>query len=85
MVDQEASRIRRRLAGAVQVNESGPILGRHHAIYEVSERSRAISHGGIGVVAGVVKGVGLAQEIDWSLDLLSSHRPYFESGAALLK
>ena len=66
---REASRIRRRLANAVAVNTDGPVLGRHGGVYEMSERFRAISNGGIGVVAAVVKEVGLAGEIDSSLKL----------------
>jgi len=80
---REASRIRRRLANAVAVNTDGPVLGRHGGVYEMSERFRAISNGGIGVVAAVVKEVGLAGEIDSSLKLLASHRPYFESDHVL--
>jgi len=83
LLDREASQIRRRLAGAVSVNEDGPILGRRGGLYEMAERSRAISHGGIGAVAAVVKAVGLAGEIDSSLRLLASHRPYFESDHVL--
>ncbi|MGH9918128.1 MAG: IS1380 family transposase, partial [Nitrososphaerales archaeon] len=79
LLEREASRIRQRLAGAVRVNESGPALGRHRVVYEVAERSRAIAHGGIGLIAGLVKGVGLAEEIDSSLNLLRCHRPYNES------
>jgi len=83
LLDREASRIRRRLANAVVVNTDGPVLGRHGGVYEMSERSRAISHGGIGAVAAVVNAVGLADEIDSSLHLLASHRPYFESDHVL--
>jgi hypothetical protein len=67
----------------VVVNTDGPVLGRHGGVYEMSERSRAISHGGIGAVAAVVNAVGLADEIDSSLHLLASHRPYFESDHVL--
>jgi hypothetical protein len=83
LLDREASRIRRRLAGAVTVNTDGPVLGRRGGVYEMSERSRAISHGGIGAIAAVVKAVGLAGEIDSSLHLLAQHRPYFESDHVL--
>ena len=83
VLDREGFLIRRRLADAVTVNTDGPVLGRHGGVYELAERSRAISHGGIGVVAGVVKAVGLAGEIDSSLHLLASHRPYFESDHVL--
>jgi len=80
---REARHISRRLRGAVAVNKKSPVLGRQGAVYELAERSRAISHGGIGVVACVVSRARLAGEIDSSLDLLSSHRPYFESDHVL--
>jgi Transposase DDE domain group 1 len=80
---REASMIRRRLAAAVTVNEDGPVLGRRGAVFELAERSRAVAHGGMGVVAAVVERSGLAGEINSSLSLLASHRPYWESDHVL--
>ncbi len=46
--------------------------------YEMSQRSQATAHGGMGLIAKLVDSVGLAGEIDSSLQLLQVHRPYFE-------
>jgi Transposase DDE domain group 1 len=83
MLAREASEISRRLAAAVRVNVDGPVLGRQRPVFELAERSRAVAHGGIGVVAAVVERAGLAGEINSSLRLLASHRPYWESDHVL--
>ena len=75
----EASAIERRLERAVRPNMGGPVLGRANIAYELSERTKAIAHGGIGLIAKVIDDVGLAGEIDASLELLKLHRPYHES------
>lgn len=79
----EERRIRRRLEEAVAVNVAGPVIGRAKVSYELAERSRGVSHGGMGAVVGVVGRVGLADEIDASLSLLKIHRPYMESDHVL--
>jgi hypothetical protein len=83
LLARERQAIARRLASAVRPNESGPVLGRQPSRYEMAERTRAISPGGIGLIAGIVRKTGLAAEIDSSLRLLSSHRPYHESDHVL--
>jgi hypothetical protein len=67
----------------VAPNFSGPVLGRANIVYEMSERSKAVSHGGMGMVAKLVKKVRLAEEVDSSLDLLALHKPYYESDHVL--
>jgi hypothetical protein len=79
----EARRIRRRLVAAVVPNPDGPVLGRANIAYEFSERTRGVAHGGMGMVANLVQSVGLAAEIDSSVDLLAVHRPYHESDHVL--
>lgn len=79
----EERSLRRRLQGAVAPNLSGPVLGRANIVYELAGRTRATAHGGMGVVAKVVGAVGLAQQVDSSLKLLSAHRPYYESDHVL--
>ncbi|MGH9105549.1 MAG: IS1380 family transposase [Acidimicrobiales bacterium] len=79
----EARSARRRLEAAVGPNFAGPVLGRANIAYELAERTRAVAHGGIGLVAKLVDKVGLAKEIDSSLHLLKSHRPYYESDHVL--
>jgi hypothetical protein len=79
----EARSVRRRLKSAVAPNFCGPVLGRANIVYELSERSKAVAHGGMGMVAKLVSHVRLAEELDSSLDLLALHKPYYESGHVL--
>jgi hypothetical protein len=79
----EATAIQRRLERAVRPNMSGPVLGRANIAYELSARTKATGHGGIGLVAKLIGEVGLAGEIDSSLELLKLHKPYYESDHVL--
>jgi hypothetical protein len=80
---REAVAMKRRLESAVVPNPGGPVLGRANIAYELSERTRGTAHGGIGMIAKLVKAVGLAEEIDSSLLLLKLHKPYHESDHVL--
>ncbi len=82
-LERERRAIGRRLAEAVAPNASGPVLGRARIAYELSGRSRGLSHGGMGMIAALVDEVGLAAEIDDSVALLAAHRPYHESDHVL--
>ena len=82
-LEGERRAIERRLADAVSPNPGGPLLGRANIAYELSERTRGLAHGGIGMIARLVGSVGLAEEIDCSLELLAQHRPYHESDHVL--
>ena len=82
-LDREQQMIERRLREAVHPNPGGPLLGRANIAYELSERTKGVAHGGIGMIARLVADVGLAQEIDVSLELLCQHRPYHESDHVL--
>ena len=79
----EATAIERRLERAVRPNMTGPVLGRANIAYELSARTKATVHGGIGVIAKLIDEVGLAGEIDSSLELLKLHKPYHESDHVL--
>jgi hypothetical protein len=79
----EKAAIERRLHDAVAINFDGPLLGQANIAYELSERTRGTAHGGMGMIAKVVKHSGLAQEIDSSLHLLKIHKPYHESDHVL--
>jgi hypothetical protein len=79
----EQTAIERRLERAVRPNVTGPVLGRANIAYELSARTKATGHGGIGAVAKVIGKVGLAKEIDSSLELLKLHKPYYESDHVL--
>jgi len=79
----EATAIERRLERAVRPNVTGPVLGRANIAYELSARTKATTHGGIGAIAKLIGKVGLASEIDSSLELLKLHKPYYESDHVL--
>ena len=82
-LEREQQAIERRLAAAVAPNVAGPLLDRAPIRYEWSERDRGVAHGGIGMIARLVDAVGLAPEINSSLELLKVHRPYHESDHVL--
>src|SRR5487761_1782513 len=82
-LQRERRQIARRLKDAVAPNEEGPVIGRANIAYEMGERTRAVAHGGMGLVCRLVDHVGLASEIDASLELLAFHRPYLESDHVL--
>jgi len=76
--------IERRLERAGNtLNLDGPLLGRANISYELGEKAKGIAHGGIGMIAAVIRRSGLAQEIDSSLELLKIHKPYHESDHVL--
>jgi hypothetical protein len=79
----EQRAIDRRLALAVAPNPGGPVLGRARISYELSDRVRGVAHGGMGMIAHLVQEVGLAAEIDASVQVLKVHRPYHESDHVL--
>ena len=51
--------------------------------YEMADRTRAISCGGIGAFHVLADRVGLTDELNGRLDLLRAHRPYHESDHVL--
>jgi len=79
----EQTAIKRRLERAVRPNFTAPVLGRANIAYEFSHRTKATAHGGMGAIAKLVDNVGLAGEIDRSLELLKLHKPYYESDHVL--
>lgn len=81
---QRKRQIDSRLSRARRIGDrGGPVLRHSKSHYEVSERARAIAHGGIGAVHDLVLASGLVEEIDERLDLLKVHRPYHESDHVL--
>jgi Transposase DDE domain group 1 len=51
--------------------------------YEIADRARGFSHGGIGVVHALVRQLGLIDAIDERLHLLKIHLPFHESDHVL--
>jgi hypothetical protein len=79
----EKKAIEARLENAVAINPDGPVLGRANIAYELSERTKGVAHGGMGMITRLVETVDLAGEIDSSLHLLKLHKPYHESDHVL--
>ena len=83
ILQRERRGIQRRLSAAVAPNPGGPVLGGARIRYELAQRARGTAHGGMGLIAGLVREIGVAAEIDGAVHLLRQHRPYHESDHVL--
>lgn len=75
------SRIESRLAreNKRRQDDGRPVLRGTGALYEISDRVRAVAAGGVALVHDMVQALGLDAEIDARVKLLGDHRPYHES------
>jgi hypothetical protein len=64
-------------------DDGRPVLRGTGAMYEISERVRAVPAGGVGLMQSLAQGLGLDQEIDKRVHLLKLHAPYHESDHVL--
>ncbi|MEC4684228.1 MAG: IS1380 family transposase [Nitrospirota bacterium] len=76
-------RIEGRLGKRQWKEQAEPIMKGSNIHYEMSEKTQAISCGGIGVFHQMVKRIGLEKEINANLKLLKVHIPYHESDHVL--
>ncbi len=76
-------RIQRRLDRADLKGCHRPMFTARDIHYEIAERTRGISSGGIGVLHSLARQVGLIDAIDRRLHLLKFHLPYHESDHVL--
>lgn len=76
-------RIERRLDKSNTQGCDRPALTASNIHYELAERTRAISAGGIGLIHSVVKAVGLDAAINRRVKLLKLNMPYHESDHVL--
>jgi len=76
-------KIERRLKKAVKQGGRKPVLSASNIHYELAERNRAISYGGIGAIHLLARKVGLVASIDERVQVLKQHRPYHESDHVL--
>src|SRR5688572_23767789 len=76
-------RIQRRLDRDDLRGCSRPMLTARNIHYEIAERGRGISVGGLGAIHTLVRHYGLAEAIDRRLELLKIHLPYHESDHVL--
>ena len=82
-LDKCKSRINRRLEKGRRVNPLHPSFAASNIHYEVSNKTHAISYGGIGLCLVLAKRYGLVKDIDERLHLLKFHLPYHESDHVL--
>ena len=75
--------IKRRLKKKRYKNQVKPIMTGKNIHYELSDKTRAMSYGGLGAIHKMVKQIGLDQELDDRLELLKVHLPYHESDHVL--
>lgn len=64
-------------------DQPAPIMGARNIHYEIAERTRAVTAGGIGAIHLLAQKLGLPAEIDARLHLLKRHLPYHESDHVL--
>src|SRR6201985_3032121 len=76
-------KIRQRLDKPVTAPSPRPVFTAPNISYDVADKTRAISCGGIGAIQLLVRKLGLAQAIDERLHLLKYHLPYHESDHGL--
>jgi DDE family transposase len=83
MVEKHKRRIENRLNLGLPEDCSKPMFSASNIDYELSERTRAIPHGGIGLIHALARESGLIDAIDKHLHLLKIHLPYHESDHVL--
>jgi hypothetical protein len=76
-------RIARRLDQTNLGDCSHPMFSARNIHYELSDRCRGITHGGIGAIHVLARQLGLIDAIDDRLHLLKIHLPYHESDHVL--
>src|SRR5579883_421115 len=76
-------RLQRRLDKTNRTGCHQPMFTASNITYEIANRSRGISSGGIGALHALAHRVGLIDAIDSRLHLLKFHFPYHESDHVL--
>ena len=77
---------KRRIKQRLDKTRSGrelPVISASNIDYEISDRTRAISAGGIGLIHQMVKRLGLDQAINRALEIFKIYLPYAESDHVL--
>jgi hypothetical protein len=78
-VERRQEEIEKRLDPNWQPETAEPVLSGASIAYEISDRVKAITCGGLGLIVQLVKHLGLAENLDNRLQLLKRHLPYHES------
>jgi hypothetical protein len=82
-LNRRKRRIARRIENQPGVERHQPMMTASNIHYEIADRTRAISPGGIGAIHLMARKLGLIADIDEHLHLLKRHLPYFESDHVL--
>ena len=77
------SKIRKRLDKKSLPDDLGPMLSPGNIHYDIAERNRGTSYGGIGTIQMLVKQLGLDKAINSRLCIFKMRNPYFESDHVL--
>ena len=75
--------IEQRLNRKIPDDTSQPMFSASNIHFELSERTHAITYGGIGLIHQLALESGLVEAIDKNLHLLKIHVPYHESDHVL--
>lgn len=75
--------LERRLDRHAWKDAGGPVLQGGAVRYEMAERARGISYGGIGAIHRLVRKLDLDREINRAIPVLKTHVPYWESDHVL--
>ena len=76
-------RIEYRLGDRRWSDQSEPMFKARNIHYEVSERGRGLSYGGVGAMHLLARRTGLIEAIDRNVRVLKRHLPYYESDHVL--
>ncbi len=82
-LENRKRRIQRRLRERQWSPQDHPMLGAGNIHYELSDKTRGLTAGGIGVMHLLARQSGLIEAIDARLHLLKEHKPYHESDHVL--
>ncbi len=83
IIEKRRRKLERRLRRIQWEDQQQPMLNGTNIHYEMSEKVKAISCGGIGAIHKMVQWSGLVKGIDAKLKLLKCHVPYHESDHVL--
>ena len=83
VIEERKRSIEQRLDERIPDDCSQPMFTASNIQYEMSQRTRAISYGGIGLMHKLAREIGLVNAIDKNLHLLKLHIPYHESDHVL--
>ncbi len=83
IIRKREAEVAQRLSPSWNGPDPKPVLSPEVISYEVSEKTGAVSYGGLGLLQQVVKWSGLGKAIDQAVTLLKRHQPYHESDHVL--